>query len=347
MKGGAFITRVSDGPAVEDNLFVPNKQNQDTSASFSQSVEIFQELQQECMRRLNVPTKPQMVQSAEEQQSSFSTSEDKPQIPPRVPIPPRPVKRGDYASARWSKDLSVSPLPAETKNSLSVLNGPPQIPPRDPLSQPGSRTPSPICPLGSTSQRPFSVSPSSLYSSYLSTSPGKAMPTTHSFASDPKYTAPKVIQAQEKNSSSKGPCILPIVRDGQKVSNTHYYLLPERPSYLDRLQRFFREAESLPTTDAEERPVRPPNMATVRPMVVNPQTGQGHVLGLGLIQSGELKTNLSSNNNMSLSGPCPEMKTSVSLPRVSSDGVSAAEVSTSCTMTDTGGHSVDRVKMVR
>ncbi|XP_013869547.1 tyrosine kinase, non-receptor, 2b isoform X3 [Austrofundulus limnaeus] len=344
MGGGAFITAGSDRPAVEDNLFVPNKQNQDTSASFSQSVEIFQELQQECMRRLNVPTRPQTVQSAEEQQSSFSTSEDKPQIPPRVPIPPRPIKRGDYASARWSRDLSVSPLPSETKNSLSVLNGPPQIPPRDPLSQPGSRTPSPICPLGSTPQRPFSVSPSSLY---LSTSPGKAMPTTHSFASNPKYTAPKVIQAQEKNPSSKGPCILPIVRDGQKVSNTHYYLLPERPPYLDRLQRFFREAESLPTTDAEERPVRPPNLATVRPMVVNTQTVQGHIQGHGLIQPGELKTNLSSNNNMSLSGPCSGLKTSVSLPRVSSDGLTVAEVSTSCTMTDAGGHSLDRVKMVQ
>ncbi|XP_017275768.1 tyrosine kinase, non-receptor, 2b isoform X4 [Kryptolebias marmoratus] len=379
IEGEAVISMWPDKPVLEDNLFLPSKQNQDVSSSFSQSVEIFQELQQECMRRLNVPTgrahqssspsqisapSPQTFQNAQDgQQSFFSTSEDKPQIPPRVPIPPRPIKRSDYTSSRWSRDLSVSPVPVETKETLSVLDGPPQIPPRDPLSQPGSRTPSPICLVGSTQQRPYSVSPSALqasltpcpsahtYSSYLSTSPGKPMPTTHSFASDPKYTAPKVIQAQEKNSASKGPCILPIVRDGQKVSNTHYYLLPERPPYLDRFERFFREAESLPTTDVEKRHVQQANMATVRPMVVNTQTVQGHIQGHiqghGLVQPGELKANFSSNNNIHLSGPWSGMKTSVSLPRVCSDGLTATEVTTSCPTTDSGGHSLDRVKMVQ
>ncbi|KAG5850450.1 hypothetical protein ANANG_G00082570 [Anguilla anguilla] len=42
-----------DKPPVEDNLFVPTRQG--GSRSFSQSAEIFQELQQDCMRRLNVP----------------------------------------------------------------------------------------------------------------------------------------------------------------------------------------------------------------------------------------------------------------------------------------------------
>lgn len=213
--------------------------------------------------------------------------------------------------------------------------------------------------VGSPQQRVYSVSPTTMqapltscpsthtYGSYLSTSPGKLMPTTHSFASDPKYAAPKVIQAQGKDAASKGPCILPIVRDGRKVSNTHYYLLPERPPYLDRYDRFFREAESLPAGGVEEKHVRQANTATVRPMVVSSQTLQGHAQGQGLVQPGELKANFSSNNNSSLGGPRSGMKTSVSLPRVCSDGLTAALVTASCTRSDGGGSSADRVKMVR
>uniref|UniRef100_UPI0037E7A6F8 tyrosine kinase, non-receptor, 2b n=1 Tax=Semicossyphus pulcher TaxID=241346 RepID=UPI0037E7A6F8 len=363
-----LVSRASDRPGLEDNLFLPSRQSHNLSSSFSQSAEIFQELQQECMRRLNVPTGsaapsqtstscPQTPQTQEGQLHSVVPPEDKPQIPPRVPIPPRPIKRGDYSSARWSRDLSLSPTPPDSTDSLSEQERPPQIPPRDPLSQPSSRTPSPmtlvVC---SPQQRVYSVSPTTscssthAYGSYLSTSPGKLMPTTHSFASDPKYAAPKVIQAQAqgKDASSKGPCILPIVRDGRKVSNTHYYLLPERPPYLDRYDRFFREAESLPASAVEERHVRQANTATVRPMVINSQTLQGHAQGQGLSQPGELKANFSSNNNSSLGGlPRSGMKTSVSLPRVCSDGLTAAVVPASCTRTDGGGSSADRVRMVQ
>ncbi|KAG7465399.1 activated CDC42 kinase 1 isoform X2, partial [Solea senegalensis] len=341
----AFVSRASDRPGLEDNLFLPSKQSQGLSTSLSQSIEIFQELQQECMRRLNVPaavaarssspsqtwaSSPQTPQTQEgDQQIVLSSNEDKPQIPPRVPIPPRPIKRGDYTSARWSRDLSLSPTLADNTEDISASdqNRPPQIPPRDPLSQSGSRTPSPMGLLvGSPQQRVYSVSPTAMqvppiscppqhtYGSYLSTSPGKFMPTTHSFASDPKYAAPKVIQAQGKDSTSKGPCILPIVRDGRKVSNTHYYLLPERPPYLDRYDRFFREAESLPVSVLEERHVRQANTATVRPMVVNSPTVQGHAQGQGFVQP---------------------------------DGLTAPVVTASCTRTDGGGNSADKVKMVQ
>uniref|UniRef100_A0A3Q2PIV6 Activated CDC42 kinase 1 n=1 Tax=Fundulus heteroclitus TaxID=8078 RepID=A0A3Q2PIV6_FUNHE len=268
----ALSLKSPERPVMDDNLFLPSKHSHAASPSFSQSAEIFQELQQECMRKLKVPTGGvcQLAQIS---------------IPPRVPIPPRPIKKGDYTSARWSRDLSVSPLPADLTQGVSGtgLDRPPQIPPREPLSQPSSRTPSPNC-----------VAVGSL-PSYLSTSPGKLMPTTHSFASDPKYAAPKVIQAQGKDNASRGPCILPIVRDGQKVSNTHYYLLPERPPYLDRFERFFRESETVPTTGACPRQA---NMATVRPMVVNTQTVQGQ----GLVQPAELKANLFGNNG-SVSAP--------------------------------------------
>lgn len=168
------------------------------------------------------------------------------------------------------------------------------------------------------------------------------MPTTHSFASDPKYAAPKVIQAQGKDNASRGPCILPIVRDGQKVSNTHYYLLPERPPYLDRFERFFREADALPGAPAaEDRHVRHANTATVRPMVVNTQTVQGHMLGL--FRPGELKE----TNNGSVSAQRPGMKTSVSLPRVCSDGLTGPMVSSSCSKTEEGRNSLERVQMVQ
>ncbi|KAM9350085.1 activated CDC42 kinase 1-like [Symphorus nematophorus] len=378
VEGEVLVSRGTDRPGLEDNLFLPSKQSHGLSTSFSQSAEIFQELQQECMRRLNVPTGsaaqssstsqgstsyPQTPQTQEgPQQSVPSSSEDKPQIPPRVPIPPRPIKRGDYTSARWSRDLSLSPTPADATEDVSGLgqDRPPQIPPRDPLSQPGSRTPSPMgLVVGSPQQRVYSVSPTTMqapltscpsthtYGSYLSTSPGKLMPTTHSFASDPKYAAPKVIQAQGKDTANKGPCILPIVRDGRKVSNTHYYLLPERPPYLDRYDRFFREAESLPASGVEERHIRQANTATVRPMVVSSQTVQGHTQGQGLVQPGELKANFSSNNNSSLGGPRSGMKTSVSLPRVCSDGLTAPMITAACTRTDGGGNSADRVKMVQ
>lgn len=369
--GEALVSTGPDRPGLEDNLFLLSKQNQSLSSSFSQSAEIFQELQQECMRRLNVPmgstaqsNSPSQTSAScpqtphnplDRQQHNVSCcSEDKPQIPPRVPIPPRPVKRRDYTPARWSRDLSLSPTPADTTDDVSCPDQgrPPQIPPRDPLSQPGSRTPSPMCLIvGSPQQRVYSVSPTTMqvpltscpsthtYSSYLSTSPGKIMPTTHSFASDPKYAAPRVIQAQGKDPASKGPCILPIVRDGRKVSNTHYYLLPERPPYLDRYDRFFREAESLPASGVEERHVRQVNTATVRPMVVSSQSVQGHAQG----QPGELKANFSTNNNSSLGGIRSGMKTSVSLPRVCSDGLTALVVTPSCTRTD----GAERVKMVR
>uniref|UniRef100_A0A8C1FGC8 Activated CDC42 kinase 1 n=1 Tax=Cyprinus carpio carpio TaxID=630221 RepID=A0A8C1FGC8_CYPCA len=257
---------------VEDNLFLPCRQT--NASTFSQSAEIFQELQQECMRHLNVPVSSTSPGMEPHRQIVLTFSEDKPQIPPRIPIPPRPVKRagGDYA--RWSGELS--PISGNEDDN----ERPPQIPPRDPLSQTGSRTPSPH--VGSPQTRSSLCSGSSIYGpSYLSTSPAKLMPTTQSFASDPKYAAPKVIQAQGKDKEpAKGPCILPIVRDGKKVSNTHYYLLPERPPYLDRYDKFFKEAES-----GEEK--KQVNTATVKPMV--------H-------QQGDLKSNFSSNNNSNLTG---------------------------------------------
>ncbi|XP_054981157.1 activated CDC42 kinase 1 isoform X9 [Sorex araneus] len=89
--------------------------------------------------------------------------------------------------------------------------------------------------------------------------PPPPMPTTQSFAPDPKYASPQVTQAAGPRAA---PCILPIVRDGRKVSSTHYYLLPERPPYLERYQRFLREAAGPEPPGAPA----PAPTATVRPM---------------------------------------------------------------------------------
>ncbi|XP_053316346.1 activated CDC42 kinase 1 [Spea bombifrons] len=274
---------------VEDNLFLPPKDGK--QPNHSQTSEIFEELQQECMKRLNVPVSSL---ASSPSPSSFVTSisvtvsEDKPQIPPRIPIPPRPVRRNEHE--RWSGDLSPAFGGEE-------VGRPPLLPPRDPMSQPTSRTPSPmLLHVGSPQQRSNLCSPLSI-GSYLSTSPSKPMPTTQSFASDPKYATPKVIQAQGKE-APKGPCILPIVKDGKKVSNTHYYLLPERPSYLDKYEKFFKEAQS-----PEDSPVsRNITTATVRPMV----------------QQTDYKANFSSNNsNYSAKAG---VKTSCSLQKIVYDG---------------------------
>ncbi|XP_035747128.1 activated CDC42 kinase 1 [Egretta garzetta] len=225
-------------------------------------------------------TAPSLAKLAME---AFSLLDKTPQIPPRVPIPPRPLRRNE--PGRWSGDLSPASGGEEDR--------PPQIPPRDPLSQPTSRTPSPMAlQVGSPQQR-------ATLCSCLSTSPGKPMPTTQSFALDPKYATPKVIQAQGKD-CSKGPCILPIVKDGQKVSSTHYYLLPERPAYLDKYEKFFKEAKS-----PEEVPAsRLVTTATVRPMVQQPPP--------------DCKANFSSNN--SNPGPKCLVKASCSLQKIIYDG---------------------------
>ncbi|XP_041119466.1 activated CDC42 kinase 1-like isoform X5 [Polyodon spathula] len=295
-------------PKLEDNLFLPSKQSRQTN--FSVSAEIFEELQHECMKRLNVPVvspqpSPSPTNLEPRKQIVLSFSEEKPQIPPRIPIPPRPIRWNDYG--RWSGDLSPASGGEDDK--------PPQIPPRDPLSQPNSRTPSPLSlNVGSPQQRSSLCSTVS-FGSYLSTSPGKLMPTTQSFASDPKYATPKVIQAQGKD-CTKGPCILPIVKDGKKVSNTHYYLLPERPPYLDKYEKFLKETEN--TEDGSTK--RSTATATVRPMV----------------QESDFKANFSSNN--SNLGTKTTMKTTYSLQKITFDGsVGKAE----------GARPTDKIRLVQ
>ncbi|XP_010769095.1 ERBB receptor feedback inhibitor 1 [Notothenia coriiceps] len=135
-----------------------------------------------------------------------SSTTDRPQIPPRIPIRPKPSALSKTASAN-----------EEDK--------PPKIPPRVPLVPP--------CP-------PRTPSPKSL-PIYIN----GVMPATQSFAANPKYVS-KALQRQQSESvppaAQFSPCIVPILKDGRQASATHYILLPPgRPPYSDRRERLLSE----------------------------------------------------------------------------------------------------------
>ncbi|XP_017574727.1 activated CDC42 kinase 1 isoform X1 [Pygocentrus nattereri] len=265
--------RSSEGKRfVEDNLFLPSKPAEETH-SFSQSADIFKELQKEAMAKLRVPAAGRSLPSSPIPSYSLtphrqiilpSSYEDKPQVPPRIPIPPmRPSKRANIYGSR----LSVSLGDDEDRSR------PPRIPPRDhAVSQPGSRAPSPMAPYaGSPQQKPSlccvgslgsCLSPSSYSSAPSTTSSSTASSTSSKLVSGPsRLTLDTQYGSTETGlAQAKSPCILPIMCDGVKASSTHYYLLPERPAYLDKYERFIKDSEG-----GEDR--RTTNMATVRPMV--------------------------------------------------------------------------------
>ncbi|XP_059186277.1 ERBB receptor feedback inhibitor 1a isoform X2 [Centropristis striata] len=143
-------------------------------------------------------------------------SMDKGEVPP--PIPPRTIKTGDYR--RWSAEVSSGACSDEDK--------PPKVPPREPLSRGSSRTPSPKS---------------------LPTYFNGVMPPTQSFAPDPKYVSFRGLQRQNSEGS---PCILPVMENGKKSSTTHYYLLPQRPAFMDSpcVERFLSSAAR--NTDASD-----------------------------------------------------------------------------------------------
>lgn len=143
----------------------------------------------------------------------YSQAMDKPEVPPRVPIPPRPTKAVDLR--RWSAEVS--------SGAHSDEDRPPRVPPRDPLNPSSCRTPSP-------KSLPIYVN--------------GVMPSTQSFAPDPKYVSTH--RGLQRQNSEGSPCILPVVENGRKASATHYFLLPQRPAYLDKpcFDKFFRETDS-------------------------------------------------------------------------------------------------------
>ncbi|XP_076868267.1 LOW QUALITY PROTEIN: activated CDC42 kinase 1 [Brachyhypopomus gauderio] len=265
----------SDGGSVTDDPFLPHKPAEE-SRSFSQSADIFKELQREVMVKLRVPvtgrslpTSPvptssplmphrQIILPAHADDKPHSTI--KPLIPPRIPVPPtRPSRRahGRYLSVGDEEDL----------------NTPPQVPPRDhALSQPGSRAPSPMSarapspkvPLaGSPQQRPGLCCVGS-FGSCLSPSSYSWAPSTPSFTSTTSSKlspAPSVMGQYSSGEAGKtrarSPCVLPVDTRG---GSPHRYLPHDRPANPDRYDRILKDSEG-----GEER--RAANTATVRPMI--------------------------------------------------------------------------------
>ncbi|CAN9515796.1 unnamed protein product [Ophioblennius macclurei] len=138
--------------------------------------------------------------------SAATCPSDKPKVPPRIPIPPKP------------SSLLKTASPGEEDK-------PPKIPPRVPLVPP--------CP-------PRSPSPKSL-PIYIN----GVMPATQSFAANPKYVS-KALQRQQTERAPPAPhfspCIVPILKDGRQASATHYILLPPgRPAHADRRERLLSE----------------------------------------------------------------------------------------------------------
>ncbi|XP_038159523.1 ERBB receptor feedback inhibitor 1 [Cyprinodon tularosa] len=132
----------------------------------------------------------------------------KPQIPPRIPIPPKP-----------------SSLSKPVSNSEDEK--PPKVPPRVPLVPP--------CP-------PRTPSPKSL-PIYIN----GVMPVTQSFAANPNYVS-KALQRQQSErappAAQFSPCIVPILKDGKQASATHYILLPPgRPAHAERRGRILSEPD--------------------------------------------------------------------------------------------------------
>ncbi|KAM9342482.1 ERBB receptor feedback inhibitor 1 [Pholidichthys leucotaenia] len=141
--------------------------------------------------------------------STTPSTTDRPQIPPRIPIPPKP------------------PALSKTVN-CNEEDRPPKIPPRVPLVPP--------CP-------PRSPSPKSL-PIYIN----GVMPATQSFAANPKYVS-KALQKQQSEgehaAAQFAPHIVPILKDGRQASATHYILLPPgRPPYTERRERLLSEPTS-------------------------------------------------------------------------------------------------------
>ncbi|XP_068454173.1 ERBB receptor feedback inhibitor 1 isoform X2 [Clinocottus analis] len=150
---------------------------------------------------------PFSVPASQPLHSSTSTCPtDKPLVPPRIPIPPKPP-------------ALLKTVRADEEDT------PPRIPPRVPLVPPcPPRTPSP-------KRLPIYIN--------------GVMPATQSFAANPNYVS-RALQRQQTErvapTAQFSPCIVPILKDGRKASATHYIILPPgRPPYSDRRERLLSE----------------------------------------------------------------------------------------------------------
>ncbi|XP_075928957.1 activated CDC42 kinase 1 isoform X2 [Petromyzon marinus] len=212
-----------------------------------QAVELFAELQRECMASLELPANPCLLPpSVFAARSSLSST---PRLPPRAPLEP------DATAPRgggWGGRASAAPRlpPRESASSLPASSLPASSLPASSLpasslpasSLPASRTPSPCgFPAGPPADRRGSVSSASYPRPTIGAGGvggggggglGLFLPLSRSHSElscAREGTTPDLFPESLGASGARGPCILPIMRDGKQVSSTHYYLLPEQP----------------------------------------------------------------------------------------------------------------------
>ncbi|XP_061592515.1 ERBB receptor feedback inhibitor 1 [Cololabis saira] len=148
--------------------------------------------------------------------SSTACSSEKPQIPPRIPIPPKP--------------------PGLSK-SANEEDKPPKIPPRVPLVPP--------CP-------PRAPSPKSL-PIYIN---GVMPVTQSFAANPNYVSKALQRQQHERRAASSelSPCIVPILKDGKQASATHYILLPPgSQAHAQRRGRILSEPNRTGSSSVRQR----------------------------------------------------------------------------------------------
>lgn len=192
-----------DGPLGQQTPRKPEQQSQGHLAQDVREQQVQQQQQQESLacqkqqdkvqRRLrrwhSGPAgsfnKPSLLRVTCQKRMANGTISDQDKPEVPPPVPPRTPKTGDL------RRLS-GPYLEEDK--------PPVVPPREPLSRGSFRNPSPKS---------------------LPTYQNGKMPPTQSFAPDPKYVSCRGLQRQNSEGS---PRIRPVIKNKEKVSDTHYYL---------------------------------------------------------------------------------------------------------------------------
>ncbi|CAL8339933.1 unnamed protein product [Merluccius merluccius] len=180
-----------EGPAVQPRPPQPHPQREPSREAAERQPQEPPRQQDRAQRKLRrsqsgpAGSKPVLLRSS--CRSRRPPAMDRVAVPP--PVPPRPSKTVDYR--RWSSE--------DPHGAYSDEDKPPKLPPRKHLPRDCSRTPSP-------KSLPMYIN--------------GVMPTTQSFAPDPKY-----VSLQRQNSEGS-PCILPVIENGRQASNTHYFLMP-------------------------------------------------------------------------------------------------------------------------
>lgn len=199
-----------DGPLGRQTPRKPEQQSQGLAQNVQQQQHQQQEEQQQQEQEERRQQQQQRRQPQRQQQQAACQRHDKAQRRLRRSHsgPPGSFNKPSLLHLTYKAEVPP-PVPPRTLRTgdLSRLSGayidedkPPVVPPRDPLSRSSFRHTSPKS---------------------LPTYQNGVMPPTQSFAPDPKYVSGRGLQRQNSEGS---PRIRPVIKNNEKVSDTHYYL---------------------------------------------------------------------------------------------------------------------------